>query len=138
MSAPVQIMGLSPKIITDAPSPKSFDGGHGEFGGRISERNSEQGSEAEIRGLPTKNLVITIDRSICNSEVNTQYTGSGFESKTVVECTQSPQSPVEEIDHNQVNILCDDRAIARRSQRASRRSTIMDKIPLDKRDSVKM
>jgi hypothetical protein len=138
MSKPVEIMGLGPKIITNAPSPKSSDCGHGEFGGRISERNSEQGSEAEIRGLPTKNLVITINRSICNSEVNTQYTGSGFESKTLPDGTQSPRSPVEEIDYNQVNILCDDRAIARRSQRASRRSSIMGKIPLDKRDSVKM
>lgn len=138
MSAPVEIMGLSQKIITDAPSHKSPDDGHGEFGGRISERNSEQGSELEIRGLPTKNLVITIDRSIGDSEVNTQYLGSGFESKALIDGTQSPQSPVEEIDHNQVNILCDDRAIARQSQRASRRSSIMDKIPLEKRDSLKM
>lgn len=57
MTAPVEI-GLSLRINVDAPSPRSSDGGHAEFRGLMSEKNSEQGSEAQIIGLPTKNLVV--------------------------------------------------------------------------------
>jgi hypothetical protein len=120
MTAPVEI-GLSLKINTDASSPRSSDGGREDFGGRISERNSEEGSEAEIIGLPTKNLVVQVGGAIGDYEINTQQLGSdfqlgsGFKSKTLVEGTQSPRSQVEEIDHLKVNQICDDRAVGRRS-----------------------